>query len=102
MLEQWMRLSLVDRIWMSAGFVGQIIFFMRFFMQWIASERRGESVIPISFWFLSLSGSIILLTYAIHIHDPVFIMGQACGFLIYIRNLMLIYRKKHGGELARN
>ncbi|RJP17794.1 MAG: lipid A biosynthesis protein [Candidatus Abyssobacteria bacterium SURF_5] len=95
MLEQWMRLGLADRIWMSAGFLGQTVFFMRFLVQWIASERRHESVIPIAFWFLSLSGSAILFTYAIHIRDPVFIVGQASGFLIYIRNLMLIYRKRH-------
>jgi lipid-A-disaccharide synthase-like uncharacterized protein len=94
MLEQWMRLSLADRAWMSAGFLGQIVFFMRFLVQWVASERRGESIIPIAFWFLSLGGSGILLTYAIHIHDPVFILGQSCGFLIYTRNLMLIYRKR--------
>jgi lipid-A-disaccharide synthase-like uncharacterized protein len=94
MLEQWMRLSLVDRVWMGAGFLGQVVFFMRFVVQWVASERRGESVIPVAFWFLSLGGSGILLTYAIHIKDPVFILGQSCGFLIYTRNLMLIRRKR--------
>jgi len=91
-IDQWMHLSLTTRIWVSTGFIGQIIFFMRFLVQWIVSERRGEVVIPNAFWFLSLGGSAILLTYAIHIKDPVFIIGQACGFFIYIRNLMLIRR----------
>jgi lipid-A-disaccharide synthase-like uncharacterized protein len=101
LLEHWLRLSWAERVWVSLGFLGQAVFFMRFFVQWIASERRGESVIPVTFWFFSLGGSAILLTYAIHIHDPVFIVGQACGFIIYIRNLMLIYRKR-SDELARN
>jgi lipid-A-disaccharide synthase-like uncharacterized protein len=101
-LEHWMSLSLTDRLWMGAGFLGQVVFFMRFLVQWIASERRGESVIPVAFWFLSLGGATILLTYAIHIHDPVFTLGQTCGFLIYIRNLMLIYKKRRSHELANN
>ena len=94
MFEHWMRMTYTNRVWMSAGLLGQAIFFMRFLVQWIASERRGESIIPIAFWFLSLGGSAILLSYAIHIKDPVFIIGQTCGFFIYVRNLMLIYRKR--------
>jgi lipid-A-disaccharide synthase-like uncharacterized protein len=91
---QWIGMNWVDRVWLATGFLGQVIFFMRFLVQWIASERRGESVIPIAFWFLSLTGSLILLTYAIHIRDPVFTLGQGFGFTVYIRNLMLIYRKR--------
>ena len=70
------------------------MFFLRFLVQWIASERRGESVIPIVFWYLSLAGGIILLFYAIHIRDPIFILGQSMGAFIYIRNLILIFRKE--------
>ncbi len=101
-LQHWMEMSLTARIWVIVGLLGQIIFFMRFFVQWIASERKGESVIPTAFWFLSLGGATILLIYAIHIRDIVFTIGQTCGFIIYIRNLMLIYRKRRSGELARN
>ncbi|UCC66952.1 MAG: lipid-A-disaccharide synthase N-terminal domain-containing protein [Deltaproteobacteria bacterium] len=67
---------------------------MRFLVQWVVSEKRGKSVIPIYFWYLSLFGGLTLLTYAIHIKDPVFIVGQSMGAFIYIRNLMLIYKNK--------
>lgn len=80
--------------WIIFGFVGQTFFFMRFLVQWIASERRKESVIPIYFWYCSIGGGLILFTYAIHIKDPVFILGQSMGLIIYVRNLMLIYRKR--------
>jgi lipid-A-disaccharide synthase-like uncharacterized protein len=79
-------------IWIAVGFLGQALFFGRFFVQWIASERRKESVIPRSFWFLSLGGGLILLLYSIHRRDPVFIVGQATGMFIYTRNLWFIYR----------
>lgn len=81
-------------IWRGIGLLGQGLFFSRFLIQWIASERKKESVIPVYFWYLSLSGGIILLSYAIHIKDPVFILGQSCGAFIYTRNLVLIFRKK--------
>ena len=79
-------------IWIAVGFLGQALFFGRFFVQWIASERRKASVIPTSFWFLSLGGGFILLLYSIHRRDPVFIAGQATGMFIYARNLWFIYR----------
>ena len=80
--------------WTMLGLGGQLFFFSRFLYQWIVSERRKESVIPTGFWFFSLGGSLLLLMYAIHIKDPVFILGQSTGFAIYLRNLMFIYRKK--------
>jgi lipid-A-disaccharide synthase-like uncharacterized protein len=80
--------------WLYLGFAGQLLFGLRFLVQWVASERKGESVIPIYFWYLSLIGSLILLAYAIFRHDPVFIMGQSTGLFVYTRNLMLIYRKR--------
>ena len=79
-------------VWLAIGFFGQALFFGRFFVQWIASERRKESVIPRAFWFLSLGGGLILLAYSIHRNDPVFIVGQATGIFIYTRNLWFIYR----------
>jgi lipid-A-disaccharide synthase-like uncharacterized protein len=71
---------------------GQAIFASRFIVQWIASERKKRSVIPLSFWWLSIAGSLTLLTYAIYQQDPVFILGQSTGMLIYLRNLYLLRR----------
>ncbi|SDC17219.1 lipid-A-disaccharide synthase N-terminal domain-containing protein [Halanaerobium congolense] len=81
-------------VWLVVGFVGQIMFGMRFFVQWIASEKAKKSVIPIAFWYLSICGSLILLVYAIHRRDPVFILGQSTGSFIYLRNLYLIKNEK--------
>ncbi len=77
-------------IWYLIGFGGQIAFGSRFFVQWLASERARRSVVPKVFWYLSLLGSLLLLTYAIRIGDAVFITGQSSGFLVYSRNLYLI------------
>jgi lipid-A-disaccharide synthase-like uncharacterized protein len=94
-------LTTLEIVWIAVGLLGQLMFFSRFLVQWIASERRRESVIPLSFWYLSLAGGLILLTYAIYRLDPVFILGQSVGAFIYARNLMLIYRKKRSaGEEA--
>ncbi len=82
-----------EHLWLSVGFLGQAFFSMRFLVQWIASERRKESVIPISFWFFSLGGGLTLLAYAIYRLDPVFILGQGAGLFVYSRNLYLIRRK---------
>jgi lipid-A-disaccharide synthase-like uncharacterized protein len=76
------------------GFTGQALFFMRFLVQWISSERQKKSVIPVAFWYFSIGGSTLLLAYAIIRRDPVFIVGQGMGFLIYIRNLHFIRREK--------
>ena len=80
--------------WMVVGFAGQALFFGRFFIQWLVSEKRGESHVPLAFWFFSMAGGSVLLVYAIHKLDPVFILGQGGGLFIYARNLTLIYRKK--------
>ncbi|MBN9073078.1 MAG: lipid-A-disaccharide synthase N-terminal domain-containing protein [Rhizobiales bacterium] len=90
-----------NTIWLGIGLAGQGLFFMRFFVQWIASERSKRSVIPTAFWYFSLLGGMTLLTYAIRQRDPVFIIGQATGLFIYIRNLMLIRKPaKPDGEPA--
>lgn len=87
-------------LWLWLGFGGQALFFGRFLVQWIASERRGESVVPTAFWFFSVGGGLILLAYAIHRRDPVFIAGQSMGLLIYGRNLWLIFRRGRREEAA--
>ncbi|HRQ63527.1 MAG TPA: lipid-A-disaccharide synthase N-terminal domain-containing protein [Xanthomonadaceae bacterium] len=76
-------------LWLAIGFAGQALFASRFIVQWIASERARASVIPLAFWYLSISGGLMLLAYAIYIGDPVFILGQSTGVLIYGRNLWL-------------
>ncbi|HUJ15075.1 MAG TPA: lipid-A-disaccharide synthase N-terminal domain-containing protein [Thermoanaerobaculia bacterium] len=81
-----------DRAWLAFGLIGQLTFGARFIVQWIASERKRESHIPLVFWYLSIVGGIITTAYAIHKHDAVFIIGQGSGLVIYVRNLMLIYR----------
>ena len=82
-------------LWVAFGLAGQLLFGSRFIVQWIASERKKVSYIPIVFWYLSLSGGIITLIYAIHIRDTVFTIAQGAGLVVYLRNLMLIYRRTH-------
>jgi lipid-A-disaccharide synthase-like uncharacterized protein len=82
-------------LWIATGFLGQALFTSRFLVQWIVSERRGESVIPLAFWWLSILGGLTLLSYALWRQDPVFILGQATGLVVYGRNLILIARKRH-------
>ncbi len=76
------------------GFAGQAIFTARFLVQWIASERQRDSVVPTAFWWLSLAGGFTLLSYAISRRDPVIIAGQSMGVFIYVRNLMLVKKRK--------
>ena len=82
------------------GFLGQACFSLRFLVQWIASERKKESVVPIYFWYFSMGGGSMLLIYAILRLDPVFIVGQAAGLFVYGRNLYLIWRKARLVEAA--
>ena len=82
-----------EHLWLGVGLLGQAFFSMRFLVQWIASERRKESVIPVSFWFFSIGGGLTLLVYAVYRLDPVFIIGQGAGLFVYLRNLYLIRRK---------
>jgi lipid-A-disaccharide synthase-like uncharacterized protein len=83
--------------WYALGFVGQAFFFSRFLVQWLASEREGRSVFPVAFWYLSLIGGVTLLAYAVHLRDPVFILGQATGAFIYLRNLHFRWREQATG-----
>ncbi|HEX3429276.1 MAG TPA: lipid-A-disaccharide synthase N-terminal domain-containing protein [Rhizomicrobium sp.] len=84
-----------DRIWLAIGFAGQALFASRFVIQWLKSEMEGRSVIPVSFWYCSVAGGIVVLAYAIYKRDPVFILGQACGLFVYSRNLYLIFRERN-------
>ncbi|HUP59726.1 MAG TPA: lipid-A-disaccharide synthase N-terminal domain-containing protein [Thermoanaerobaculia bacterium] len=81
-------------LWVAFGLAGQLLFGSRFIVQWIASERKKVSYIPILFWYLSLCGGVITLIYAIHIRDTVFTIAQGGGLIVYLRNLMLIYRRR--------
>jgi len=83
-----------DTLWKLIGFGGQGLFFGRFFVQWLASEKSKKSVIPIAFWYFSIGGGLVLLAYAIHRRDPVFIAGQGGGLLIYLRNLWFLHRDR--------
>ncbi len=80
--------------WVILGFAGQMLFTARFLIQWIASEKKGDSVIPVAFWFFSIGGGLLLFIYALYRRDPVFIAGQGLGLFIYVRNLMLIAKRK--------
>jgi lipid-A-disaccharide synthase-like uncharacterized protein len=82
----------VDHVWLGVGLLGQALFTARFLVQWIASEKRKQSVVPIHFWYFSLGGGVTLLAYAIYRRDPVFILGQASGIFVYVRNLWFIHR----------
>lgn len=82
--------SRVEAVWVMIGLVGQLMFTARFIVQWISSERARRSIIPMVFWYFSIGGGLILLSYAIYRKDPVFILGQSMGVVIYLRNIWLI------------
>jgi len=89
-----------SKAWLIVGLLGQACFSARFLVQWIASERRRQSVVPVYFWHFSIAGGMVLLAYAIHRKDPVFILGQAVGLIIYARNLYLIARQRDVSQVA--
>ena len=95
MLNYFLNLSGIEIIFLIIGLVGQGLFASRFIVQWIYSEKKRESHIPIIFWYLSIFGGIGLLIYAIFRKDPVIILGQTFGIFIYLRNLILIYKKRN-------
>jgi len=97
----WASVSTTELVWLSIGFLAQFMFSMRFLLQWIYSERARASVVPEVFWYFSFLGGAMLLVYAIHRVDPVFILGQAMGLVIYSRNIYFIWRsKREGGQSA--
>lgn len=86
-------LSPWEVFWLAVGFAGQIVFSIRFLVQWIASERARKSVIPRIFWYFSIVGALMLLAYAIYRNDPVFILGMGANSFIYLRNIVLLRRE---------
>jgi len=86
--------------WMAVGVMGQLVFMSRMLVQWYASERQKESVVPVSFWWISIIGSVVVLAYGIKKMQPPVILGQLFGFVVYIRNLMLIYAKRAEAGVA--
>ena len=89
------NLTFDEFIWVSFGTLGQLIFFSRWIIQWISSERSKSSIIPVAFWWCSLLGGIITLVYAHHIGSFPFMLAQAIGIGVYSRNLLLIYRRQN-------
>jgi lipid-A-disaccharide synthase-like uncharacterized protein len=90
----WSSTATIEIIWLSIGVAAQLMFSMRFIVQWIASERARQSIVPEVFWYFSFMGGALLFAYAIYRMDPVFILGQGMGLLIYARNIDLIWQKK--------
>lgn len=90
----------VEQAWVSVGMCGNLLFFSRWVVQWLASERAKRSVIPVSFWYLSIVGSVVLLGYALYRRDPVFIVSQLPNGIIYFRNLHLLKREREAGGAA--
>ncbi|MEX1256138.1 MAG: lipid-A-disaccharide synthase N-terminal domain-containing protein [Gemmatimonadota bacterium] len=97
----WVSILSAENAWLALGLSAQLLFSARFLVQWLASERRGRSFVPPAFWYLSLGGASVLLLYAVHVRDPVFIIGQSTGFFVYARNLVLIKRTVARAGLAQ-
>jgi lipid-A-disaccharide synthase-like uncharacterized protein len=91
-------LSLPEWLVLSFGFAGQALFSARFLIQWIASERERKSVVPVLFWYFSLAGGLTLFLYAVYREDPVFMLGQGFGLIVYVRNLWLIHHEKNAAQ----
>ena len=98
----WAWLAAHLNTWLIIGFAGQLIFTARFLIQWLASEKKRDSVVPVAFWWLSMAGGLTLLCYAVHREDPVIIVGQGLGVFIYVRNLMLVSKGKKRAAKARH
>jgi lipid-A-disaccharide synthase-like uncharacterized protein len=89
-----------DPVWATVALVGQVVFGGRFILQWLVSEYKKKSHVPTSFWYVSLVGSLILLSYSVHIKNPIFVLGFSLNTLIYIRNLHLIYKHAQKGVVT--
>ena len=87
--------------WLTIGFLGQALFTARFLVQWLVSEQKQDSVVPVAFWWLSLLGGVTLLAYALFRRDPVIITGQGMGLVVYMRNLMLLNKARRRRERFR-
>ena len=95
----WDGLTSLDLIWLAIGLGGQSMFFLRFLIQWISTERARKSTVPQIFWYLSCAGAITVFAYGIYRRDPVLILGQTVGLVVYIRNIYFIRREKRPSYL---
>src|SRR5215831_11418025 len=100
LIRWWQNTPTTELIWISIGMVAQLMFSMRFIVQWIATERARASIVPESFWYFSLFGGVLLLAYACYRADPVFILGQAAGLLVYTRNINFLWLGKQAPSAA--
>ena len=100
MAQWWASTPTVEMAWLLIGFAAQLMFSMRFIVQWLASERARRSIVPETFWYFSCVGGAMLLAYAIYRADPVFILGQGMGLLIYARNIYFIVASKKEAAVA--
>ena len=96
-MARWAETSTTELVWVGVGLGAQGMFFMRFVIQWLASEKAKKSVMPDAFWYWSIAGGFTLLIYSIYRLDPVYILGQATGLFIYFRNLQFVRRHRRGG-----
>jgi lipid-A-disaccharide synthase-like uncharacterized protein len=96
--QWWASTSTTELTWLAVGLLAQLMFSMRFLVQWIASERAKQSIVPEMFWYFSVAGGAMLFAYATYRLDPVFMLGQGTGLLIYARNIQFILRGKRPQE----
>ena len=96
--DWWQTTGTSEKIWLGIGFLAQLMFSMRFIVQWIASERARRSIVPETFWYFSVVGGAMLFAYAIYRLDPVFMLGQGMGLIIYARNIYFI--RAHNKSIA--
>jgi lipid-A-disaccharide synthase-like uncharacterized protein len=89
--------STIVLFWLGLGLLGQLLFTGRMVVQWVASERKGTSVVPPTFWWMSLAGSLLLLAYFLWRRDPIGLLGQAFGSFVYLRNIIWILEGKRLG-----
>ena len=97
----WATTPTTELVWISVGFIAQFLFSMRFIVQWLATEKARASIIPETFWYFSFFGGLLLLAYSIYRADPVFILGQAAGLVIYSRNIYFIWLGKRAPSPAK-
>ena len=98
--DWWLLTPATEKVWLAIGFTAQLMFSMRFLVQWVATERARRSIVPEAFWYFSFAGGAMLLAYAIYRMDPVFILGQAMGLVIYARNIYFIWLGKREPSAA--
>ena len=94
LVHWWVTTPTTELVWIFIGLGAQLLFSMRFIVQWVATEKARASIIPETFWYFSFAGGSMLLAYAIYRSDPVFIVGQAAGLVIYARNIYFIWLGK--------